>query len=98
MDEVFIKIRGKMHYLWRAVDFQGEVLDVLVRSRRNRKAAYKFFRKVLKWQGYLPATLVTDKYIVYKSVAKGMMPSTEHVTKALGEQPGLELAPTNTAA
>ncbi len=49
LDEVFIKINGKEHYLWRAVDQEGEVLDVLVQSRRDKKAAKRFFRKLLKW-------------------------------------------------
>jgi len=48
MDEVFIRIRGKAHYLWRAVDQDGHVLDILVQSRRNTKAAQRFFRKLLR--------------------------------------------------
>ena len=48
LDEVFIRIHGKQHYLWRAVDQNGVVLDVLVQSRRNTKAAKRFFRKFLK--------------------------------------------------
>ena len=60
MDEVFIRIRGKIHYLWRAVDDEGEVLDVIVQSRRNKKAALKLLRKLLKRQGYVPDEIVTD--------------------------------------
>ena len=48
LDEVFIRIRGKLHYLWRAVDQHGHVLDVLVQSRRNARAAKRFFRKLLR--------------------------------------------------
>lgn len=48
LDEVFIRIRGKQHYLWRAIDQNGVVLDILVQSRRNKKAAKRFFRKLLK--------------------------------------------------
>jgi len=48
LDEVFIRIRGKPHYLWRAVDQQGTVLDILIQSRRNAKAAKRFFKKLLK--------------------------------------------------
>ncbi len=48
LDEVFLKINGKTHYLWRAVDQDGNVLDILVQSRRNKQAAKKFFRKLLK--------------------------------------------------
>jgi putative transposase len=48
LNEVFIRIRGKLHYLWRAIDQHGNVLDVLVQSRRNTRAAKRFFRKLLK--------------------------------------------------
>ena len=48
LDEVFIKIKGKLHYLWRAVDQDGDTLDILVQSRKNKKAAKRFFRKLLK--------------------------------------------------
>ena len=51
MDEVFININGKRQYLWRAVDQDGDVVDILVQSRRNKKAALRFFRKMLKGQG-----------------------------------------------
>ena len=59
LDEVFLKINGKQQYLWRAVDQQGTVLDILVQSRRNKQAAKKFFRKVLKGCTYVPRVLVT---------------------------------------
>ncbi len=54
LDEVFVRIRGKLHYLWRAIDRHGNVLDVLVQSRRNTKAAKRFFRKLLKGLCYVP--------------------------------------------
>jgi len=54
MEEVFIRIRGKLHYLWRAVDQHGHVLDILVQSRRNTKAAKRFFRKLLRGLHYVP--------------------------------------------
>jgi putative transposase len=54
LDEVFLKINGKIHYLWRAVDQHGNVLDILVQSRRNKQAAKKFFRKLLKGCQYVP--------------------------------------------
>jgi putative transposase len=60
LDEVFIKIRGKIHYLWRAVDQDGNVLDILITSRRDTKAATRFFRKLLTGQ-YVPRALITDK-------------------------------------
>src|SRR5438874_1101319 len=61
LDEVVISIAGKKHWLWRAVDQDGFVLDVLVQSRRDKKAAKRLFRKVLKKQGRAPRVLVTDK-------------------------------------
>ena len=61
LDELFVKIRGRQQYLWRAVDEDGDVLDILVQSRCNRWAARRFFRKLLKRQGCEPRRLITDK-------------------------------------
>jgi putative transposase len=61
LDEVFIKINGVQHDLWRAVDQDGIVLDVLAQSRRTTKAAKRFFRKLLKGLRYVPRVVVTDK-------------------------------------
>ena len=61
LDEVYLSINGNLQYLWRAVDQYGEVLDILVQSRRNRQAARKFFRKLLKGQRYAPQVIVTGK-------------------------------------
>src|SRR5258707_14767594 len=60
LDEVYLKIDGRMVYLWRAVDAEGEGLDVLVQSKRNKHAALKLMRKLLKKYGFAPARLVTD--------------------------------------
>jgi putative transposase len=65
LDEFFVSINGKSMYLWRAVDCEGEVLDVLEQSRRNKQAALKLMRKLLKSQGYAPAAIVTDKLPSY---------------------------------
>jgi putative transposase len=59
IDEVFLTIKGKRHYLWRAVDQDDNVLDILVQSRRNKKAAKKFFRKLLKGLTYVPRVVIT---------------------------------------
>lgn len=59
--QVFIRIRGKLHYLWRAVDQDGNVLDVLVQGRRNAKAARRFFKKLLKGLTYVPRVIVTER-------------------------------------
>ncbi len=60
LDEVFVRIRGERHYLWRAVDQDGDVIDVLVQRYRNARAAKRFFRKLLKGQGSTPWRVVTD--------------------------------------
>ena len=61
LDEVVIKIKGKQYYLWRAVDKEGQVLDILMQSRRNERAAEKFFHKLLKPVGFAARVLITDK-------------------------------------
>jgi putative transposase len=61
MDEVFITIGGQRHYLWRAVDQDGDVLDILVQKHRDKRAAKRFFRKLLKGLRYAPRRIVTDK-------------------------------------
>jgi putative transposase len=75
---VFIKINGKTHYLWRAVDQDGNVLDILVQSWRNAKAATRFFRKLLKGLEYVPRVLVTDKLASYGVARRRLMPGVEH--------------------
>src|SRR5918998_1531157 len=78
LDEVFVQIRGKLHYLWRAVDQYGNVLDVLVQSRRNTKAAKRFFRKLLKGLCYVPRVIVTDKLGSYAAAKRDILPGVEH--------------------
>jgi putative transposase len=78
MDEVFLKINGQMHYLWRAVDQEGNVLDILVQSRRNAHAAKKFLRKLLKGLCYVPRVLITDKLASYGVAHRELLPSVEH--------------------
>ena len=65
LDEVFLTINGQRHYLWRAVDQDDNVLDILVQSRRNKQAAKKFFRKLLKGLQYVPRVIITDKLKSY---------------------------------
>jgi len=78
LDEVFIRINGKIHYLWRAVDQHGNVLDILVQPRRDAKAAKKFFRRLLKGLRYVPRVLVTDKLASYGAAHRVVMPSVAH--------------------
>jgi putative transposase len=78
LDEVFIKINGMSHYLWRAVDQHGNVLDILVTSRRDAKAATRFFRKLLTGLEYVPRVLITDKLGSYGVAHRRLTPSVEH--------------------
>jgi putative transposase len=78
LDEVFLKINGRIHYLWRAVDQDGDVLDILVQSKRDRKAAKKFFRKLLKGLQYVPQVIITDQLRSYSAAKTAMLPSVEH--------------------
>ena len=78
LDEVFVKIGGIRKYLWRTVDQDGNVLDVLVQSRRNAKAAKHFFGKLMRKQGRAPRMLVTDKLSSYVVAHRELIPSTEH--------------------
>ena len=80
VDELFIKIRGERHYLWRAIDQDGDVIDILVTRRRDRKAAKRFFRKMLKHQGKPPWKLVTDKLRRYPAAYRDIFPSVVHRT------------------
>lgn len=70
VDEVFISIRGERRYLWRAVDQDGDVLDILVTRHRDARAARRFFRKLLKGRGGSPFQLVTDKLRSYAAVRR----------------------------
>jgi putative transposase len=79
LDEVFIKIQGQQRYLWRAVDQDGDTIDILVQSRRNQRAAERFFRRLLKGQGGEPRWLVTDKLRSYAAAHRTIMPSVNHL-------------------
>jgi putative transposase len=78
LDEVFIKVNGRMRYLWRAVDQNGNVLDILVTNTRDAKAAKRFFRKLLKGVEAVPRVIVTDKLRSYGAAHREAMPSVEH--------------------
>jgi putative transposase len=78
LDEVFLTIQGERHYLWRAVDQDGTVLDILVQPRRDKKAAKRFFRKLLKGCQYIPRVLITDKLKSYGAAQREIMPRVEH--------------------
>ena len=81
LDEVFVTINGSRHYLWRAVDQDGDVIDILVQSRRNRRAAERFFRNLLRGQGRVPFRLVTDKLNSYGVALRTTIPTVNHDTE-----------------
>src|SRR6185369_6304727 len=78
MDEVFLMIKGEHHYLWRAVDQDGNILDSLVQRRRDKRAAKKFFRKLLKGLMYVPRVIVTDQLKSYGAAKREILPRVEH--------------------
>ena len=81
LDELFVTIQGRRQYLWRAVDQDGDVIDILVQPRRNRQAAARFFRKLLTGQGCVPRRLITDKLRSYAAAHGTVMPSVVHSTR-----------------
>ena len=78
IDEVFIKIDGKQHYLWRAVDQDGEVVDVFLQKKRDGKAAKRFFKRMLKKHKGDPRVIVTDKLRSYGVAHRELIPETVH--------------------
>tara|TARA_R110002072_G_scaffold223534_1_gene380519 strand:+ start:7217 stop:7570 length:354 start_codon:yes stop_codon:yes gene_type:complete len=80
LDEVFVKINGKQHYLWRAVDQDGEVVDVCMQSRCNGAPAKRFFKRILKRHGVESRSIVTDKLKSYGVAHREFMPDTVHNT------------------
>jgi putative transposase len=80
IDEVFVKINGKQHYLWRAVDQDGEVVDVFLQSRRNGAAATRLFRRLLRSYVGEPRKIVTDKLRSYPLAQRCVIPEAIHVT------------------
>ena len=78
LDEVVLTIAGRKHYLWRAVDRDGFVLDVLVQSRRDTKAAKRQLRKLLKKRGWAPRVMVTDTLKSHAAAKHVIMPGLEH--------------------
>ena len=81
IDEVFVKINGKQHYLWRAVDQDGEVVDVYLQAKRDGVAAKRFFMRLLRNHGGEPRKIVTDKLRSYGVAHRELIPETIHSTK-----------------
>ena len=78
LDELFVRMQGRTQYLWRAVDEDGDVIDILVQPRRNRRAAIRFFRKLLNTQGAIPRCLITDTLPSYQAACRTLIPSVLH--------------------
>src|SRR2546427_6215457 len=78
LDEVFLTINGKRHSLWRAVDQDDNVLDILVQSRRNKQAAKQFVRKLLQGLQYVPRVIITEKLKSYGAAKREILPGVEH--------------------
>ena len=81
IDEVFVKINGKQHYLWRAVDQDGEVVDVFLQAKRDGAAAKRFFKRLLRSHGGEPRKIVTDKLRSYGVAHRELIPEAVHVTE-----------------
>lgn len=80
VDEVFVKIRGEQHCLWRAIDQDGDVVDVFLQERRDAKAAKRFFRRLRRCHGSEPWKIVTDKLGSYRVAHRTLVPGSLHVT------------------
>jgi putative transposase len=78
IDEVFVKINGKQHYLWRAVDQDGEVVDVFLQAKRDGAAAKRFFKRLLRSYGGEPRRIVTDKLRSYGVAHRELIPESIH--------------------
>jgi putative transposase len=78
LDEVVLTINGERYYLWRAVDQESHVLDILVQRRRDKHAAKTFFRKLLKGLTYVPRVIITDQLKSYGAAKRDILPGVEH--------------------
>jgi putative transposase len=80
IDEVFVKINGKQHYLWRAVDQDGEVVDIYLQAKRDGAAAKRFFKRLLRSHNGKPQKIVTDKLRSYPVAQREVIPEAFHIT------------------
>lgn len=93
LDEMVVSIKGKKYWLWRAVDANGYVLDALLQSRRNKGAALRLMRKLLKSQGVAPRVMVTDKLRSYSAAKREIMLGIEHRSLQRAQQPRRKFSP-----
>ena len=89
----FVSIAGRQMYLWRAVDDEGEILDVLVQARRDKDAALRLVRKLLKNQGLVPTSIVTDRYRAYDAAFCDLGLSSRHLRGKRLMSSGLQFSP-----
>ena len=81
LDELFVRINGRQQYLWRAVDRDGDVIDILLQSRRDQRAAERFLRRLLRGQGKQPCRIITDKLKSYGAASRTILPDVTHDTQ-----------------
>jgi putative transposase len=78
LDELFVRINGQQQYLWRAVDQDGDVIDILLQPRRDQRAAERFLRRLVRGQGKEPFRMVTDKLKSYSAAKRTVLPKVSH--------------------
>ena len=81
LDELFVRINGQQQYLWRAVDQDGDVIDIVLQSRRDQRAADRFLRRLLRGQGKQPFRIITDKLKSYAAASRTILPGVAHDTQ-----------------
>src|SRR5215469_5228738 len=81
LDELFVRINGRQQYLWRAVDQDGDVIDILLQSHRDQRAAERFLRRLLRGQGKQPFRIITDKLKSYAAASRTILPGVTHDTQ-----------------
>ena len=81
LDEVFLRINGRLQYLWRAIDQDGDVIDILMQPRRDRRAAERFFRRLLRGQGREPLRIITDRLRSYSAAIRTSFCHVAHTTE-----------------
>ena len=81
LDELFVRINGQQQYLWRAVDQDGDVIDILLQPRRDQRAAERFLRRLLRGQGKQPFRIITDKLKSYSAASRTILPGVTHDTQ-----------------
>ncbi len=95
LDELRVEINGEVHWLWRAVDQHNQTLDILIQKRLNKRAAKRFFKKLLKGLRYVPRVIITDKLRSYGAARKEILPGVEHRQhKGLNSQAEISHQPT----